>query len=189
MNLTREAQTCLSWRRLGWAISALLLASLVISAGAQGAAFQLDPSQTSVKFTVGDVLHTVQGTFQLKHGSVELDPASETISGEIVVDAKSGESGSAMRDRKMHNKILESERYPESSFRPDRIECAVAPQGESSIRARGMFNIQGVDREITVPAETERSEGRWTATAHFTVPHAKWGMKNPNTLFCTSTTP
>ena len=183
MNLTRKAQRCLSWRRLGWAISTLLLASLVISAAAEGAAFQIDPSQTSVKFTLGDVLHTVQGTFQLKHGSVELDPASGTISGEIVVDAKSGKSGSAMRDRKMHNEILESERYPEISFRPDRIEGAVAPQGESSIRVHGRFNIHGVDREITVPAEMERSEGRWTATVHFTVPYAKWGMKNPSTLF------
>jgi polyisoprenoid-binding protein YceI len=125
----------------------------------------------------------VQGTFQLKHGSVELDPASGTISAEIVVDAKSGKSGSAMRDRKMHNEILESERYPEISFRPDRIEGAVAPQGESSIRVHGRFNIHGVDREITVPAEMERSAGRWTATVHFTVPYAKWGMKNPSTLF------
>ena len=183
MNLTREAQKCLSWRRLGLAILTLLLASLVISAAAQGAAFQLDPSQTSVKFTLGDVLHTVHGTFQLKHGSVELDPASGKISGEIVVDAKSGESGSAMRDRKMHNEILESERYPEISFRPDRIEGAVAPQGESSIRVHGMFNIHGVDREITVPAKVEMSAGRWSATVHFTVPYAKWGMKNPSTLF------
>jgi polyisoprenoid-binding protein YceI len=183
MNLTREAQNCLAWRRLGLAILTLLLASRVISAAAPGAAFQLDPSQTSVKFTLGDVLHTVHGTFQLKHGSVELDPDSGKISGAIVVDAKSGESGSAMRDRKMHNEILESDRYPEISFRPDRIEGAVAPQGESSIRVHGMFNIHGVDREITVPAEVEMSAGRWTATVHFTVPYAKWGMKNPSTLF------
>jgi len=53
MNLTREAQKCLSRRRLGLAILTLLLASLVISAAAQDAAFQLDPSQTSVKFTLG----------------------------------------------------------------------------------------------------------------------------------------
>ena len=183
MNLTREAQNCLSWRRLGLAILTLLLASLVLSAAAQGAALQLDPSQTSVKFTLGDILHTVHGTFRLKHGAVELDPVSEKISGEIVVDAKSGESGSAMRDRKMHSEILESERYPEISFRPDRIEGGVAPQGESSIRVHGMFNIHGVDREITVPAKVEMSAGRWTATVHFTVPYAKWGMKNPSTLF------
>ncbi len=46
-----------------------------------------------------------------------------------------------------------------------------------------MFNIHGVDREITVPAEVEMSADHWTATVHFTVPYAKWGMKNPSTLF------
>jgi hypothetical protein len=40
-----------------------------------------------------------------------------------------------------------------------------------------------VDREITVPAEVEMSADHWTATVHFTVPYAKWGMKNPSTLF------
>jgi len=47
----------------------------------------------------------------------------------------------------------------------------------------GMFRIHGVDREITVPAEVEISPDRWSATVHFTVPYAKWGMKNPSTLF------
>ena len=46
-----------------------------------------------------------------------------------------------------------------------------------------MFNIHGVDREITVPAQVELSANRWTANVHFTVPYQKWGMKNPSTLF------
>ena len=46
-----------------------------------------------------------------------------------------------------------------------------------------MFNIHGVDREITVPADVEMSGDHWTATVHFTVPYEKWGMKNPSTLF------
>ncbi len=129
------------------------------------------------------MLHTVHGTFQLKHGALQFDPASGKISGEIVVDAKSGESGSGMRDRKMHKEILESERYPEIAFRPDRIEGAVASQGKSSVKVHGMFSIHGADREITVPAEVDVSADHWTATVHFTVPYAKWGMKNPSTLF------
>jgi polyisoprenoid-binding protein YceI len=171
----------ISWRKMGTTL--LLLAASAVFVSAQNTALQLDPAQTSVKFTLGDVLHTVRGTFQLKHGALQLEPASGKISGEIVVDAKSGESGSSMRDRKMHKEVLESERYPEIAFRPDKVEGVVANQGKSSVKVHGMFNIHGVDREITVPAEVEISADHWTATVHFTVPYAKWGMKNPSTLF------
>src|ERR1700733_6791773 len=147
----QEVQNHVLWRGVGAVLSLLTLFVIptVISAAAQDTAFQLDPAQTSVKFTLGDVLHTVRGTFQLKRGALELDTASGRLSGEIVVDARSGESGNGMRDRKMHKEILESDRYSEISFRPDRIEGAVASQGKSSVRVHGMFNIHGVDREIT----------------------------------------
>jgi polyisoprenoid-binding protein YceI len=160
-----------------------VLVAFAVSAAAQRASFQLDPSQTTVKFTLGDVLHTVHGTFRLKRGALRLDPDSGKLSGDIVVDATSGESGSGMRDRKMHKEILESERYPEISFRPDRIEGAVASPGKSSVKVHGMFSIHGVDREIMVPAEVDMVADHWTATVHFTIPYAKWGMKNPSTLF------
>jgi polyisoprenoid-binding protein YceI len=182
MKLIRKVHNIVSVLRFELAVSILLIA-FVVSVPAQDTAFQLDPAQTSVKFTVGDVLHTVRGTFHLKRGSLEFEPASGKTSGEIVVDARSGDSGSGMRDRKMNNEILESDRYPEIAFHPERIEGAVASQGKSSVRVHGMFNIHGVDREITVPAEVERSADHWTATVHFTVPYAKWGMKNPSTLF------
>lgn len=166
-----------------WLAVLTLLAALAVSAAAQDTAFQLDPAQTSVKFTLGDILHTVRGTFHLKRGALQFEPASGKISGEIVVDAASGESGSGMRDRKMHKEILESNRYPDIAFHPDRIEGPVANQGKSSVKIHGMFSIHGVDHEITVPAEVDRSTDHWSATVHFTVPYAKWGMKNPSTLF------
>src|ERR1700730_4066112 len=182
MNLTRKARKTVSRRSFGLTVSTLVIAA-VTSTAAQEKALQLDPSQTSVNFTLGDVLHTVHGSFQLKRGSLELEPASGKISGEVVVDAGSGQSGSGMRDRKMHKEGLESNRYPEIAFRPDRIEGAVASQGKSSVKVHGMFSIHGVDHEITVPAEVEMAADHWTATVHFTVPYAKWGMKNPSTLF------
>ncbi len=102
-----------------------LVAIASVAAAAQSVAFQLDPQRTSVKFTLGDVLHTVNGTFRLKQGSLLLDPRSNKLTGEIVVDAKSGQSGSGMRDRKMHREVLESERYREIAFHPDRIDGMV----------------------------------------------------------------
>src|ERR1700676_334195 len=182
MILTRSDYKSVGWRGCGLAVSTLLIA-FVVSGVAQDTAFPPDPAQTSVKFTLGDVLHTVRGKFELKRGSLEFEPASGKISGEIVVDAGSGNSGSGMRDRKMNKEVLESSRYPEIVFHPDRIEGTVAGQGKSSVKVHGMFNIHGVDREITVPAEVEMSADHWNATVHFTVPYARWGMKNPSTLF------
>jgi len=160
-----------------------LLASASVAAAAQDRVFQLDPQHTTVNFTLGDVLHTVRGTFRLKQGSLRLDAASRKITGEIVVDAKSGDSGSGMRDRKMHREILESDKYPEIVFRPDRVDGTVSPQGKSSVHVHGIFSIHGSDHELTVPAEVEVSADHWTATIHFAVPYASWGMKNPSTLF------
>jgi len=164
-------------------IAVLALLAVASSSSATQEALDVDPAQTTVKFTLGDVLHTVHGTFRLKHGALQLEPGSGKLSGEIVVDAKSGESGSGMRDRKMHKEILESETYPEISFRPDKVEGTVTSQGKSAVKVHGMFRIHGVDREIMVPADVEMSGDHWTAAVHFTVPYQKWGMKNPSTLF------
>jgi polyisoprenoid-binding protein YceI len=160
-----------------------LLAPASITAAAQNLVFQLDSQRTTVNYTLGDVLHTVRGTFRLKQGSLRLDPAAGKLTGEVVVDAKSGESGSGMRDRKMHREVLESERYPEIAFRPDHVDGTVSLAGKSSVRVHGIFSIHGSDHELTVPAEVEVSSDHWTATLHFVVPYANWGMKNPSTLF------
>lgn len=159
----------------------LLLAAT--AALAEESELRVDPAKSSVKFTLSDVLHTVKGTFQVKRGALQFDATTGKLSGEIVADAKSGDSGSGMRDRKMHKEVLESDRYPEIAFRPDRIDGAVAPQGKSSVKVHGMFNIHGADREITVPADVEMASDHWNVTVHFSVPYAKWGMKNPSTLF------
>ncbi len=163
-------------------LAILLIYSLAANAAAQEVVLRLDPSKTTVNFTLSDVLHTVRGTFAAKRGELRFDPAAGEVSGEIVVDAKSGESGNGMRDRKMHKEILESDRYPEISFRPTMVEGA-APAGKFSARIHGMFSIHGVDREITVPAEVDIEPDHWSAKVHFTVPYEKWGMKNPSTLF------
>jgi polyisoprenoid-binding protein YceI len=165
----------------------LLLALAVLLAAntalAQETTLRLDPAHSTVQYTLSDVLHTVRGNFQLKQGALQLDVATDKLSGEIVVDATSGESGTAMRDRKMHREVLESERYPEITFRPDRVEGAVSLPGKSSVRVHGIFSIHGADHELTAPAEVEMTGDHWSAVVHFSVPYVQWGMKNPSNLF------
>ena len=174
-------RSCDIWPQILMAV--IFLAFLPLKTAAQDSTFHLDPQRTTINFTLGDVLHTVHGTFHLKEGTLRLAAASGKLTGEIVVDARSGESGNSMRDRKMHKEVLESDRYPEIIFRPDRVDGEVTTQGKSTVRVHGIFNIHGSDHELTVPAEVQMAPGYWTATLHFAVPYAKWGMKNPSTMF------
>jgi polyisoprenoid-binding protein YceI len=162
-------------------IAALLLAA--IPAAAQQTTLAIDPAKTTVSFTLDAALHTVHGVFRTKPGEIEFNSASGKLSGEIDIDAKSGNTSNGMRDRKMHKDVLESDRYPDISFRPDHVEGSVANPGKSSVKVHGMCLIHGVDREIDVPAQVEMFADHWSASAHFTVPYAKWGIKNPSTLF------
>jgi polyisoprenoid-binding protein YceI len=163
--------------------AALLLGVTGAQAAAQATTLQLDPRHTTISFALGDVLHTVHGTFRAERGSLNFDSSSGNLTGEIVVDARSGQSGNGMRDRKMHREVLESELYPEITFRPDRVDGTVSPQGKSSVRLHGVFAIHGADHELAVPAQVEMFPDQWTATFHFSIPYVKWGMKNPSTLF------
>jgi polyisoprenoid-binding protein YceI len=169
--------------RLGTVAACLWWASLAPQASAQELVLRCDPAQTAANFTLGDVLHTVKGTFDLKRGELHFDPASSKLTGEIVFDAPTARSGNQSRDRKMHKEVLESARYPEIAFRPDRVDGKVAVTGTSTVQVHGMFGIHGAEHEITVPVEVKLDADHWSASAHFPVPYAKWGMKNPSVLF------
>src|ERR1700682_6157844 len=84
------------------ALFAVLAAFLLAPTGrAQEIAVQLDPIQTKIEFTLGSTLHTVEGTFKLKSGTIRLDPSTGKMGGSIVVDATRGGSGNGGRDHKM----------------------------------------------------------------------------------------
>ena len=142
----------------------------------------LDPRQSKLQWTLGSTLHTVHGTFLLKRGAVKFDPASGRASGEFVADATSGESGNESRDKKMHGQILESERYSEVIFRPNRIEGRVWAEGSSHVEVRGTILLHGSEHELTVPVEAELNGKSWKVAARFSVPYLQWGLKSPNTF-------
>jgi polyisoprenoid-binding protein YceI len=163
-------------------IIALLLLAAAINVPVQAQEVVLDfvPAKTSVKFTLGDTIHTVHGEFDLKRGSIHFNPATGAINGEVVVDATSGRTGNGMRDKKMHKDILESAAYPEVIFKPDRVDGKVSSQGKATIQVHGIFSIHGSEHEITIPIEVEMTQDHWMATGHFVVPYQQWGIKNPS---------
>lgn len=161
---------------------ALLALQLGVPAFAQQTALQLDPARTAVHFTLKTSLHTVHGAFQLKSGKVSFDPQTKKVSGSLIVDATSGESGNTGRDSKMHKEILESQKYPEITFAPLEVEGDVQPQGDSQVRVRGTFRLHGQDHEIVIPVVLHTAGAEATLDTDFSIPYLSWGLKNPSTF-------
>jgi polyisoprenoid-binding protein YceI len=144
---------------------------------------RLDPAQSMVHWTLGSTVHTVHGSFSFKKGTLQLDTSTGKASGEIIVDATSGNSGNDSRDKKMHKEVLDSGQYAQVVFRPDRVDGKITPQGAFTVQVHGLLILHGSDHELTVPVQAELAGDHWTGSAKFSVPFIDWGLKNPGNFF------
>lgn len=164
----------------------LVIASLAALASvpvrAADTVLEFNAPQTHVAWTLDTLLHTVHGTFQLRHGTVHFDPNTGKAGGEIVVDARSGESGSDSRDSRMHQRFLESATFPDVIFTPDRVDGKVPSQGTGTVQVHGTFVLHGTRHEMTLPIQLNAESGRITADTRFSIPYVSWGLKNPSTF-------
>ena len=180
---SRVPATPLSGRTLGRFLLPLLLVCGLVPTTLSGERLEieLDPQQSTVTFTLGAFLHTVRGTFRVKHGTVRLDTETGEATGEVVVDLTSGNTGNSSRDQKMHEDVLESPRYPEAVFTLERIDGHPSLQGESQVAIHGKMKIHGGEHELVIPVRVQAGDREATATARFEIPYVKWGMKDPST--------
>jgi len=159
---------------------AALLALFAQSLHGQERVLEFSPAHAEIAWTLDASMHTVHGSFDLKRGSVRFDPGTGSVNGEIVLDATSGKSGNDKRDRKMHKDVLESSRFREIVFRPNRVDGKVLPGGTSTLQVQGTFSIHGADHAMTIPVRVITTTTSWTVDTSFNVPYVEWGMKNPS---------
>ncbi len=180
---SRVPAALLLGRTFGRFVLLLLLACGLGPATLRGErlSIELDPQQSTVTFTLGAFLHTVRGTFRVKHGTVRFDMETGEATGEVVVDLTSGDTGNSSRDRKMKEDVLESPRYPEAVFTLERIEGHPSLHGESEVAIHGKMKIHGGEHELAIPDRVQTRDREATATARFEIPYVKWGMKDPST--------
>ena len=157
--------------------------TLAPPACAQAYVVNLDAAQTKITFALDTTLHDVHGSFQLKSGQIHFDKATGKASGAIIVDAQSGDTDNKSRDKKMHQEILESQRYSEIVFTPKQVRGSFDPQKASQVDLVGAFRIHGQEHDVTMTfAVQPASPGRLQCDTHFTIPYVKWGMKDASTF-------
>jgi polyisoprenoid-binding protein YceI len=143
-----------------------------------------DPASTQIHFKVGSMLRDVRGSFQFKGGALAVDPDSTLAQGELLVDATTGRTGNAARDKEMQEEVLESKRYPSIFFHAEHLRGQMPKaDGSSDVIAEGMLNIHGADHPLQMKVHLVRVGNTLSATTHFSVPYVEWGMKNPRGSF------
>jgi polyisoprenoid-binding protein YceI len=167
---------------LGLLVVLGLTAAARAQAPATPIAITLDPSTTSIRWTLDTTVHTVHGTFKLKNGAFKIDPATGSVNGEIVVDATSGESGDSGRDKRMHSAVLESAQYPTITFRPTHIDGKIDLAAAGSVVVDGILNLHGQDHPMKITVNLHPQGDGVALATHFTVPFIAWGLKDPSTF-------
>lgn len=162
----------------------ILLAAVAAFAGTPARAEQrvlvLDPAASKVSFTLAATGHQVEGTMALKSGRVAFDPATGAASGEIVLDLKSAQTGSDGRDKDMHEKVLETGKYPVAVFRAEKVRGTVAPSGPSEVTLDGTLSFHGSDHKMSLPAKVNVESGRLKADTQLQIPYVQWGLHDPS---------
>lgn len=150
------------------------------AARAQQETFTVNPASSSVGFALTGTGHEVHGTFHVTSGTIHFDRSAPKMDGSVVVSAASGDSGDKGRDKNMHEKVLNVDRYADITFQPQSYSGSITPSGDSSIQVSGVFTLHGTPHDITVPMQVHIDGPDLTAKGSFVVPYVKWGLKDPS---------
>ncbi len=142
----------------------------------------LDPAATEISFTLDATLHTVRGSFALATGEIAFDPDTGAASGEIRIDARSGDTGIDRRDRVMHEEVLDSARHPLLVLRPERVEVSRREADALAGTLFARFEVRGESHPIAIPFTGTRQDERARITAQFDVPWVAWGLPDPSNV-------
>ncbi len=153
---------------------------LTRGAFAQQQTFTVNPQASSVGFALTGTGHEVHGTFHVTGGTIQYDRNAPKMSGSVVVSASSGDSGDKSRDKNMHEKVLEINRFSDITFQPQSYTGTLAASGDSTIQVSGTFTLCGTPHDITVPMQVHVENQNVTAKGSFVVPYVKWGLKDPS---------
>jgi len=160
--------------------TAVLALALAAPVSAAEQVLRLDPAASRVGFTLDATLHSAEGTLPLREGEIGVDLAAGTAHGRLVFDATRAETGNQGRDRKMHEEVLESARYPEIVFTVSGASADLDAAGTGAVTLQGTLAIHGSQHPCTVTGRVRREGDRVTADGSLVIPYVAWGMHDPS---------
>ena len=145
------------------ALAFMIALAVATNAGATES-FKIDPAHSRIAFQVRHMLGTAKGNFAKFSGTVVVDREHpEQSSVNVKIAAASIDTGIAKRDEHLRTELFEVAKYPEITFKSQRVKQT----GPNSGEIVGELTMHGVTREIRLNVQMPSNDAtRWkVATA------------------------
>lgn len=168
---------------------ALGVARQPVEIAASPATYQIDPQETLVTYEVHEVfagkdLNTAIGVTQAITGTIELDTQDprQSMVGKIQVDISKLRSDNWLRDDRLRNEFLESNRYPVAVFTPKELKGlpdSYTPGEELSFDMVGDLEVHETVSPVTFQVKASLVDGWLLGTATTMVKMTDFGFDPP----------
>jgi polyisoprenoid-binding protein YceI len=137
------------------ALSTLLFCACASFAGSQSFDFKDPKGVNNAVFKLDAPLEAINGTANGVSGTINYDPEKpETLTGKIVVEAKSLTVPNPMMVQHMHGaQWLDVEKFTAISFEATTVAGVKRDGDNVTADVAGKFTLHGVTKEITVPVK------------------------------------
>jgi len=166
-----------------WKLATVLLLAAAGPSLAQEQVITVDPESSRIEFLLPATGHDVHGSFAFESGELRWDPETGVASGELVVRAGAGASGNARRDKTMHRKVLETERFPRLVLSVEKVEGDPIVEGDNELIVEGLLTIHGSEHPVRWPLAVRVASGGFEASGELDIPYVEWGLHDPSMLF------
>ena len=111
-----------------------------------------------------------------------LDPSNKNVAFSIDIDSFEGFNSGLQKEHFREN-YMETDKYPRATFKGKIIEdIDLTKTGTSTIRAKGVFNIHGTEKEKIVKVKVNVRDKEITVESDFEVPLEDHNIKIPKVV-------
>ncbi len=136
----------------------------------------LDGERTTVRFRSTSLwgLIKVKGRFATVRGEAQVDPQGTALTGRLVLDVASIDTGKSKRDTHLRSgDFFDAATHPEVTYEVTEFR----PAGEDLARLIGTLSIAGRARPLELNAmTTDRDDDSVTVVAATTIDRSQWGI-------------
>jgi polyisoprenoid-binding protein YceI len=122
---------------------------------------------------------SITGSFTLALSAAGYSVSAATFT----VDVSTLASDRAMRDRRIHQMGLESDRYPTASFKltsPIVLPAAASTGQTVHVSATGDLTVHGTTKSVTIPMDAQLSGSQIQVVGSLTFPFSEFNMVPPS---------